>query len=362
MKPIRIAVIGLGRMGSIHALHAAEISQEVDGCSLTALVDIDEGRVKETANLLARISTAKPRAFSNIDELLESGVSDAAIVATPTHLHRMHASSLVKEGYRILLEKPLTDSLQSDRSFVRELAKTGPEAVMLALQRRFDPPLIRVKELIEEGAIGRVFKVISILEDSSPVPSGYSSPGILKDMSVHNIDEVLWLLGESPSAVVSVGSNVFSHGLSTAEEDFDDAAVYIWFPRSKSAQVQVSRNHVSGYHVETTVFGEKGQIHVGHFDQNRYEVLLEAYGRDSVIEKNTFPLRKYDRPLPEFVDRFGPAYKLEVREFVRCCQQNDPFPVDQNDGLRAMEVIEAAARGTVTEDKAAKVRFVTRRS
>jgi myo-inositol 2-dehydrogenase/D-chiro-inositol 1-dehydrogenase len=357
MKPVRIAVIGVGRMGLVHALHAAEISAEADGCSLAALVDIDEDRVRATAELLARIYAVEPRVFFTIDELLESAVSDAAIVATPTHLHRSHTSRLVEADHRILLEKPLTDSLQSDRTLVKELAEKAPEAVMLALQRRFDPPLIRAKELIREGAVGRVFKVISILEDSRPVPSGYSSPGILKDMSVHNIDEVLWLLGELPSAAVSVGSNVFSHGLSSAEEDFDDAAVYMWFPSGRAAQVQVSRNHVSGYHVETTVFGEKGQIHVGHFDQNRYEVLLEAYGRDSVIEKKTFPLRKYDRPLPEFVDRFGPAYRLELLEFVRCCQRYDPFPVDQNDGLRAMEVIDAAARGTLAEDMAVKVGF-----
>ena len=82
---------------------------------------------------------------------------------------------------------------------------------------------------------------------------------------------------------------------------------------------------------------------------------LEAYGRDAVIEKKSFPLRAYDRPLPEFVDRFGPAYKVEVKEFVRCCLSGDPFPVDQNDGLRAMEVIDAATRGQITRDMGTEI-------
>lgn len=262
---------------------------------------------------------------------------------------------LARAGHRILLEKPLTDSLQSDREFVRELAGTAPNAIMLGLQRRFDPPLMRAKQLIDEGAIGKPFKVVSILEDSNPVPDGYSSPGILKDMSVHDVDEVLWLFGASPTSAVSLGSNVYSHRLSTAEEDFDDALVQMWFADGRTAQVQVSRNHVSGYHVETWIFGEKGQIHVGHFDQNRFEVLLEAYGRETTIEKRVFPLRRYHRRLAEFADRFGPAYKVEVEEFVRCCQTGNPFPVDQNDGLQAMEVIEAATRGLVTGDMAARV-------
>ena len=288
----------------MHALHAAEVAAEREGCEITALVDADKQLAGRTADQLAAEFGEAPRVFHNIGELLKSGISNAAIVATPTHMHREHAGMLVDAGHRMLLEKPLTESLESDRAFVRELEDKAPNSVMLGLQRRFDPPLMRARELIDEGAIGRPFKVISVLEDSNPVPDGYSSPGILQDMSVHNIDEVLWLLGASPAAAVTIGSNVYSHRLSTAEEDFDDAFVQMWFADGRTAQVQVSRNHVSGYHVETWIFGDKGQIHAGHFDQNRREVLLEAYGREAVIEKKSFALREYDRPLPEFVDRF----------------------------------------------------------
>jgi predicted dehydrogenase len=355
MEKVQIAIIGLGRIGALHALHAAEVSAAQEGCAVSALVDADRARAKRMAQELRREFGVRPSVFEGVGDLLDAGVSNAAIVATPTHLHREHAGTLARAGHRMLLEKPLTDSLQSDREFVRELDVAAPNAVMLGLQRRFDPPLMRAKQLIEEGAIGRPFKVISILEDSSPVPDGYSSPGILQDMSVHNIDEVLWLLDDAPAAAVSIGSNIYSHRLSTADEDFDDAFVQMWFAGGGTAQVQVSRNHVSGYHVETWIFGPDGQIHAGHFDQSRSEVLLEAYGRDRVIEKTTFPLRTYDRPLPEFAGRFGPAYKAEVEEFVRCCRTGEPFPVGHLDGLRAMEVIDAAVRGLISREMAAAV-------
>ena len=69
---------------------------------------------------------------------------------------------------------------------------------MQAFMRRFDAPLLWAKALLDQGAIGAPFKIISILEDPVPPPEGYNSSGILSDMAVHNIDEILWLGGQQP--------------------------------------------------------------------------------------------------------------------------------------------------------------------
>src|SRR5947199_10871765 len=100
---------------------------------------------------------------------------------------------------------------------------------MLAFQRRFDEPLLYAKQLAKSGTIGRVFKIFSALEDSNPAPNGYRSGGILPDMSVHNVDEILWLTGRSPSEALAIGSRIYSHALTTSEEDFDDALLYLCF-------------------------------------------------------------------------------------------------------------------------------------
>jgi predicted dehydrogenase len=120
----------------------------------------------------------------------------------------------------------------------------------------------------------------------------------------------------------------------------------------------VSRNHVSGYRVETIIFGEDGQIHVGRFDQKLFEITVEAYGRRGRTEPlayRTFPMRKYGKPLPEFVDRFGSAYKDEVAMFVECCRTAAEFPITHRDGLRAQEVISAGMQSIVTPDRASAV-------
>ena len=353
-EPLKVAVVGLGRMGVVHALHLSELAREGAPCSLAALVDLD---VERAAAFAAKMNLKVP-VFSGVQEFASAGVCKAAVVVTPTETHRETASALISAGHRVLLEKPLTGAVASDREFAAQLDRDAPHSLMLAFQRRFDAPLAYAKELIDSGAIGRVFKVYSSLEDSNPAPNGYKSGGILPDMSIHNVDEILWFTGQMPRTALALGSRIYSHRLTTCQEDFDDALLYLWFPSGMVAQVQVSRNHVSGYRNETVIFGEEGQIHVGRFDQKPFEIVVEAYGRRERSEPlayRTFPMRDYRRPLPEFVDRFGPAYKAELAAFIDCCGTGAPFPSTHRDGLRAQEVIAAGMQAMITEASGAPV-------
>ena len=116
------------------------------------------------------------------------------------------------------------------------------------------------------------------------------------------------------------------------------------------AQIQVGRNHVSGYRGETVVYGEKGMIRVGCFRQKLLEVTVEVYGnRDAKepIALKIFEMRRYDQPLPEFIDRYGAAYKDELRTFLICCRNGEPFPVNHLDGLRAQEIVAGAMSASI---------------
>jgi len=342
-------------MGAIHALHAHELAQETGSCELAALADADIERARSFAAQFGRNIPV----FGSIEELAQSGVANAAVVVTPTNEHSRHSTILINAGYRVLLEKPLTGALDSDREFAEWLDQNHPNALMLAFQRRFDAPLMYAKQLMESGTIGRVFKIYSALEDSFPAPNGYKSGGILPDMSVHNVDEILWLTGRMPTAALSIGSSVYSHRLTTSEEDFDDALLYLWFGDDTVAQVQVARNHVSGYRVETILFGEEGQIHIGHFDQKLFEITVEAYGRrdrKEPLARLVFAMREYGRALPEFIDRFGPAYKAELAAFIECCRSGAAFPTTHRDGLRAQQVISAGMAHVLSAEQAAPVR------
>ena len=324
-----VAVVGCGRMGRIHALHLMQSSD----ADLVAVVDTDPAR---GAGLAAPL-------FSSVGDLLGAFPElEAAVVASPTALHQEHARALVEAGVRVLLEKPLTDSFEQDASFSDWLSAHHPDAIMLAFQRRFDLPLARARELLSSGVIGRPFKFVSILEDSRPMPAGYESPGLLQDMSIHNVDELLWLADEVPVEVRAVGHRLFSQHDAVVEEDFDDASMEFSFGSGALGQIFVSRNHVSGYRVETWIFGEKGVIHVGGFRQSNHEVVLEAYGMDESIEVRGFALSDYGQGVPEFLDRFGDAYAQELDHFVSVCRAGGSFSVGHGEAARASRVLRAA--------------------
>jgi myo-inositol 2-dehydrogenase/D-chiro-inositol 1-dehydrogenase len=356
-SPIRVGVVGLGRMGIIHALHIHELAQETDLCTLAAVSTMEKSR----AELFLSMTGTDVPVFDTIEALEVSGLCDVTIIATNTELHREHALLMVRRGHRVFLEKPLTGTLQGDRHFAAELEKQYPHALMLGFQRRFDEPLLTAKKLIQQGVIGRVFKICSALEDSSPAPDGFQSPGILPDMGIHNVDEILWLTNRRPTAGMVIGSRLFSHRHTSCQEDFDDALMMLDFDDELVAQIQVSRNHVSGYRGETVIYGEKGRIQIGRFCQQPHEVLMEVFHSQSASQSpeiKTFPMRRYEQPLPEFIDRFGDAYKLELKIFLECCRDARAFPVTHLDALRAQEVVAGAMSSIVTSKDMARIDYL----
>ena len=345
--PLKIAMAGLGRIGEVHARNLLRISRETGACEVVALVDSNSDRVRR----FAQENGCSASLFTSVEELAASGVCSATFIATPTETHREHATTLIRAGQRVLLEKPLTGTIEGDRQFAAELDREYPNALMLAFQRRFDPALQYGRDLARSGAIGRVFKIYSALEDSNPAPNGYQSDGILPDMSIHNVDEILWLTERMPDSVLAIGSRIYSHKLTTCLEDFDDAMLNMWFGEDLTAQVQVSRNHVSGYRVETIIFGEEGQIQIGRFEQKSQEIVVRTFGRRLGAEEPTlrvFPGGVDSNDAPEFVARFDAAYRAEAEVFIECCRAGSLFPVTHRDGLRAQEVIAAGMSKMLT--------------
>lgn len=357
VQPLRVGVVGLGRMGMIHALHIHELAKESDLCRLTCVSTTDP----TSAATFHSLTGSTVPAFDNIEALAESGLIDVAVIATNTPLHREHALMMIQAGRRVFLEKPLTGTLEGDREFAALLEREYPDALMLGFQRRFDAPLLYAKQLIDEGVIGRIFKIYSALEDSGPAPNGFSSPGILPDMAVHNVDEMLWFTGRKPKSALAIGSRIYSHRLTTCQEDFDDALMLLDFGDELIGQLQVTRNHVSGYRGETLIFGERGQIHLGRFNQKLLEVIVEAYGTQEATEPiacKTFSMRQYDQPLPEFIDRYGEAYKLELETFLECCRGGKPFPITHRDGMVAQEIVAGAMSACIRKEDMGTIEYL----
>jgi predicted dehydrogenase len=360
-EPLRVAVVGVGRIGLFHARHVQEVAAETGACRLVAVADGHEDTATRVAARLSGEQEQPVAAYDSAEALAEAGVIDAAVIASRTEDHGRDTRALVSAGARVLLEKPLGDSLEETQELAAwlEADERCRRAVMLAFQRRYDEALLRARALLDEGRIGRLFKIVSVLEDPEPPPAGYQSSGLLTDMGVHNADEVLWLSGRTPTAATGAGARLHNQRLpDVTVEDFDDAFVHYWLDDDAVAQIQVSRNHVAGYRNETTLYGTQGLIHVGHFDDDPLRVWVEAYGRGhDLLEKRAFALRDYERPVPVFIRRFGNAYKGEVADFVRRCVDGTDFAVTHREGLRAMAMVVAGAQSLTQADQARPVRL-----
>src|SRR5437773_1920390 len=105
------------------------------------------------------------------------------------------------------------------------------------------------------------------------------------------------------------------------------------FARSRSSQRECSPFSLSG---------------------RRHRYSPDAYQTPAPRDR-TYPMRKYPGVLPEFVDRFGTAYKAELEAFVECCRTGAPFPTTHRDGLRAQQVISAGMQSVFTERQATPV-------
>ena len=79
-------------------------------------------------------------------------------------------------------------------------------------------------------------------------------------------------------------------------------------------------------------------------------------GRSEPIARKVFPGGNGGEGAPEFVDRFGPAYKAEAETFIDCCRKSTDFPTTHRDGLRAQQVIAAGMQAVSTRDGAAEVK------
>ena len=335
---LRVAVVGVGRIGRYHARHVMELAEERPEVSLTAVSDTFD----DTAERVAAELGGGVRGFRSTAELVASGLADVAIVASRSEHHDADIRTLVGGGMRVLAEKPVTHSVETARALLTWLAEHGPDTVMLAFMRRYDAPLVRLKAFVDAGSIGTIHKVVSVLEDPGPPPDGYSSPGILMDMAVHNADEVLWLTGLRPDRVSAFGNRIYGHTISNVKEDFDDAFFQLRYPKRLVAQVWVSRNHVAGYRNETWVYGDRGFAHVGGFTGTEDEVLFEAFDPTGRVASERFELRDYGADAPVFMQRFGLAYRAEVAAFLDRCLAATAFDVTAGDGWAALEVTAAA--------------------
>ena len=187
---LKVAVVGVGGWGKNHVRVFKLLSAEGLVDELYA-VDIDEGRLKWAE----KVYGARP--LRSIDEAVRADV-DAAVVATPTKMHRDHASALLDAGISILVEKPFTENYVQA---VELLDRARGVVVTTGYVLRFHPAVRYLRDRL--GDLGRVVSIYG--RRTSPRPQRPGDVGVVKDLTIHDFDLALYAVGSKASSASAYG-------------------------------------------------------------------------------------------------------------------------------------------------------------
>jgi myo-inositol 2-dehydrogenase / D-chiro-inositol 1-dehydrogenase len=329
---IRIAVLGAGRIGRIHAGNVAASPN----AKLVVVADPVESAAQSLATRLGCEASTDPAG------VLERNDIDAVVIGTPTDTHITFMLEAVKRGKAVLCEKPIDLDMEKSLAAANEVERQGGR-VMLAFNRRFDPTSQAFRKAIDAGDVGEVRQVIISSRDPGMPTRDYveHSGGIFRDMVIHDLDMARWLLGEEPVEVMAMASRLIDESLEKLT-DFDTVMVQLRTASGKQCHINCCREAVYGYDQRMEVSGSKG-------------MLLQENLRPSTIRRWSNEVTDAREPLLNFfLERYVEAYKAELEAFVDALNTNSPLPTSVQDGLKALRLADAALESALT-GKAVKV-------
>jgi len=317
---IEVALFGAGRIGKIHAGNLAA----QPGVKLRYVVDVSAPAAAELAQRYAAEAV-------DVDAALKDPAVSAVVIASSTDTHADLITRAAAAGKAIFCEKPVDLALERARACVEAVSKARV-LCMIGFQRRFDPTFSALKQRLDAGEIGNPEMLIVTSRDPGPPPVSYIkvSGGIFKDMLIHDFDVFRWILEDEAQNVFATGSCLVDSAIAAAG-DVDSTAVTIRTRGGRLCQVNTSRRAAYGYDQRFEVLGSKGLLQAGNHPPTQV-VAQTAAGECR------------DKPEHFFLERYRVAYALEIAHFFDALAQGKPVRTTLEDGVKALELAEAATR------------------
>ncbi|HWV24408.1 MAG TPA: Gfo/Idh/MocA family oxidoreductase, partial [Thermomicrobiales bacterium] len=205
----RIALIGCGRIGQVHARTLASLREL---CEFAVVDDYFLEAAEKTAKLFD-----VPKATSDSEGTIADPSIDAVIIASSTETHAPYIELAATHGKDIFTEKPIALDLEATNRALDAVEKAGVR-LQVGFQRRFDPGYVAAKTAVENGEVGSIEMIRDAMRDPEPPPADYiaRSGGLYRDMAIHNFDAVRWLMGEDPIEIYATASALVSDAIRAA--------------------------------------------------------------------------------------------------------------------------------------------------
>jgi predicted dehydrogenase len=286
---IKIAVIGVGRWGELHAQKLASIPQ----AELVGVVDILPERAQEVAWKVG----SKP--FSDYRELL--GKVEAVSIATPTSVHYEIARDFLLNGTHVLLEKPMTSNLE-EAIHLEEISKSRNLILQIGHLERFNGAIEGIRDFLKD------IKKIEVIRHSPWTERNFDIDVVL-DLMIHDLDLLEFLLGIKVKRLKAWGKRVKTPFLDEAQAIIET---------EEGMEIKLSSSRVAHQKVRNI-----------RFLKEQGELILDLLNHSFVFKENGL-IKKGGKKKD--------ALKEEIEAFLRSIREGSSPPVSAKEGLKALQL------------------------
>lgn len=325
--PLQIGIIGVGRIGQIHA---DSIANHCPGAEIAALADINLAAAQEAA-----VKYRAPLVTDDYQVLLDDADIDAVAICSATDTHAAIIIDAAKAGKHIFCEKPIDHSLEKIDAALAAVKEAGVK-FQVGFNRRFDPNFRKLRDLVAAGAIGEPHILRITSRDPAPPPIEYIkvSGGLFLDMTIHDFDMARFLTGSEVVEVYAAGAVRVDAAIGEAG-DLDTAVITLKFANGCIGTIDNSRKSVYGYDQRAEIFGSGGMAAIGNNAPDNH-ILADSHGVHAA------------KPVYFFLERYMDAYIEEMKAFVRCVNEDTAVPVGGEDGRIPVQIGIAALQSLRT--------------
>jgi predicted dehydrogenase len=344
MDVVRIGLLGSGFVTSIHF----EALRRLPAARVVAVASPSPGHAEQFA-----AERGIARHFTDYRSLLDLPEVDLVILGLPNHLHCSATCDAAAAGKHVVVEKPMAMNLaQCDRM----IAACEQAGVMLGYAEElcFAPKYVRLKELVNEGAFGKIHLVKQSEKHDGPHAPWFfdtmrSGGGVTFDMGCHAIEFFRWILGGASATgkatIHSVYAQMGTYGHSGKTSGDDEAVLLLTFAGGAIGLAEESWNKPGGMDDRAEVYGSDGQAYADLLHGNS----LRAYSRRGygyAVEK-AGSTAGWSFPIYEEIWNYG--FPQEMEHFVSCVQTGQPPTENGHDGRVVVEAVfalyESASQG-----------------
>ncbi len=332
MKDIILGLVGVGRIGVMHANNITALNAGLSGKGVKVrlrLTDVAADHARTVAEDLGA------EFVPTVADLIGSGV-DGLVIATGTGTHPELIRAGVDAGIPVFCEKPVAMNV-ADALPVLDYVRDNNGVVQIGHQRRFDAGYLEAQRAYQSGELGWIHSLRAVTCDMTPPPVEFlaSSGGLFRDCSVHDFDILRWLTGREIVEVYAKGSNNGDPAIGDVG-DVDTALAVVTFDDGTMGTVSASRYNGAGHDVRLEIQGSNNSVMVG----------LDAKTAMVSAEPGvTFPA---GTPHQTFAERFEAAYRSEMAAFVELILGERENPCTPEDAVAASRVADAAQESLVT--------------